>query len=227
MATRGSSRARAVSITARASSRPRKCFGTRIGMLEAGTSTWVRIPGPAISAVAPPVSTPRLVQFLPALPVRVRPSASRSSIRHTVHCSWFRPNRTRSIVMMSVGRLLLAIQFLTCLSLTPTSPAKVAFFHGSPCLSDPGGRVPRRKCQSSKSPKLNPLGGSSTSGEGMAGPFPKISIERKTTSGHLVSLVGRHNPAEPKPTAELYHVENGNDRTTYHLTIRHILDFQG
>jgi hypothetical protein len=92
-------------------------------------------------------------------------------------------------------------QFLTCLSLTPTSPAKVAFFHGSPCSSDPGGRVPRRKCQSINSPKLNPLGGSSTSGEGMMGPFPKISIERKTASGSLVSLASQHNLAEPKPAA--------------------------
>src|SRR5258708_3153490 len=99
--------------------------------------------------------------------------------------------------MMSLGRLLLAIQFLTCLSLTPTSPAKAAFFHNSPCLSDPDGRVPRHKCQSSKSPKLNSLGGSSTSGEGMTGPFPKISIERKTASGSLVSFASQHNPAEP------------------------------
>ena len=149
--------------------------------------------------VAPPVSTPRLVQF--ALPVRVRLSASRSSIRHAVRCSWLRPNRTRSIVMTSLGRLLLAIQFLTCLSLTPTSPAKVAFFHGSPCLSDPGGRVPRCKCQSSKSPKLNRVGGSSTSGKAMMGPFPKISIERKTVSGRLVSLAIRQQPAGAKPAA--------------------------
>src|SRR5215470_16974533 len=107
--------------------------------------------------------------------------------------------------MMSLGRLLLAIQFLTCLSLTPTSPAKAVFFHGSPCLSDPGGRVPRRKCQSSKSPKLNPLGGSSTSGDDMTGPFPKISIERKTVSGRLVSLAIRHNLVEPSqpPTLPL------------------------
>src|SRR5258708_37443196 len=101
--------------------------------------------------------------------------------------------------MMSLGRLLLAIQFLTCLSLTPTSPAKAAFFQDSPCLSDPGGRVPRRKCQSSKSPKLNPLGGSSTSGAGMIGPFPKISIDLQTASGSLVSFASRQNLAEPSP----------------------------
>src|SRR5215467_10995200 len=110
------------------------------------------------------------------------------------------------MVMMSLGRLLLAIQFLTCLSLTPTSPAKAAFFHGSPCFSDPGGRVPRRKCQSSKSPKLNPVGGSSTSSEAMMGPFPKISIERKTVSGRLVFPALRRQPAGAKPAAtEHYH----------------------
>jgi hypothetical protein len=35
----------------------------------------------------------------------------------------------------------------------------------------------------------------------MTGPFPKISIERKTTSGSLVSLRSRHNPAKPNPAA--------------------------
>jgi hypothetical protein len=115
--------------------------------------------------------------------------------------------------MISLGRLLLAIQFLTCLSLTPTSPAKVTFFHGSPCLSDPAGRVPRRKCQSSKSPKLNPLGGSSTSGEGMRGPFPKISIERKTASGILVSFASTWR-SQSQPPPRPYHEETVNDHTT-------------
>src|SRR5215475_12238733 len=115
--------------------------------------------------------------------------------------------------MMSLGRLLLAIQFLTCLSLTPTSPAKVAFFHDSPCLSDPSGRVPRRKCQSSRSPKLNPLGGSSTSGEGMTGPFPKISIERQTASDSLVSFASRHNPAGQQAAADT--LRNGEKHVSY------------
>src|SRR6266566_815981 len=127
------------------------------------------------------------------------------------------------MVMMSLGRLLLATQFLTCLSLTPTSPAKAAFFHGSPCLSDLGGRVPRRKCQSSKSPKLIPLGGSSTSGDGMTGPFPKISIERKTSSGSLASLANRHNLAEPASRHRTLSWEAANDCPAP-PSVRHIPD---
>src|SRR6516165_6900668 len=34
-----------------------------------------------------------------------------------------------------------------------------------------------------------------------AGPFPKTSIEWKTTPGSLVSLASRHNPAKPDPAA--------------------------
>ena len=97
----------------------------------------------------------------------------------------------------------------------PNVASESGLFPRPPCLSDPGGRVPRRKCHSSKSPKLNPLGGSSTSGEGMTGPFPKFSIERKTASGSLVSLASRHNPAKPNPAAaEPYQRRPANDRTT-------------
>jgi len=50
--------------------------------------------------------------------------------------------------------------------------------------------------------EANPLGGSSTSGEGMTGPFPKISIERKTASDSLVSFASRHNPAGQQAAAD-------------------------
>jgi hypothetical protein len=113
------------------------------------------------------------------------------------------------MVMMSVGRLLLAIQFLTCLSLTPTSPAKTALFHGSPCLSDPSGRVPRRKCQSSKSPKLNPVGGSSTSVEGIASPFPKISENFNQAEDHFASFGVHCGLAQPGEVA-------ANHRRSHH-----------
>ena len=41
----------------------------------------------------------------------------------------------------------------------------------------------------------------------MIGPFPKISIERKTTSGSLVSLASRHNPAKANPAAAEHYQE--------------------
>jgi hypothetical protein len=49
----------------------------RLGMLEASTSAWIRITG-ATSLEAGAVGAP---------PARVRLSASRSSIRHTLDCS--------------------------------------------------------------------------------------------------------------------------------------------